>query len=111
MKDEKNVASLFGWSDGIDVQGLQQQCLEIQKGLKRTIKHCIIQFWTSQGNRAERKKQYLKFGRFRHFHSHIKTQVHFLSATIYDASTELRTIQSSIGFFQRCYPSRGYSAS
>lgn len=108
MKDE-NMAGSFGCSDGIGAEGLQQQCLEMQKGLITTIKHCIIQFWISQGNRATGKKQYLKFGGFRHFHSHIKTQMHFLSATTYDASTELRTIQSSIGFFQRCYPSRGYS--
>lgn len=62
MKDEKNMAGSFGWSDGIDAQGLQQRCLGMQKGLITTIKHCIILFWISQGNRAAGRKQYLKFG-------------------------------------------------
>lgn len=108
------MAGWLGWSStSTDAQGLQLSNAEgINNNNKILLnKSCITQFLVSQGNRAERKKQYLKFGGLRHFHSHIKTQVHFLSATIYDASTELRTIQGSVGFFQGCYPSRGYSAS
>lgn len=54
---------------------------------------------TGLAHTAERKK-YLQFGVGTHFHSHINRQVHFLSATIYDAPTELRTIQGSVRFFQ-----------